>query len=204
MKQLTCEMCGGMDLLKQDGVFVCQTCGCKYSVEEAKKMMVEGTVEVQGTVKIDETSKIDKYFTLAKMADKQEERENYYNQIIEIDPTNYKAWLLKSHCCDRKDEQKCLDYAITYAPVEERQCIFEKAIEKIEFEFYTSQMDSFYDIEYDNEEEIVFCNISKWSNDGKDLIWINLCKNIYLRKELIKLLLINMPLIAGIKMPRSL
>ena len=39
MKQLTCEMCGSTDLLKQDGVFVCQSCGCKYSVEEAKKMM---------------------------------------------------------------------------------------------------------------------------------------------------------------------
>ena len=38
MKQLTCEMCGSTDLLKQDGVFVCQTCGTKYSVEEAKKM----------------------------------------------------------------------------------------------------------------------------------------------------------------------
>ena len=38
MKQLTCEMCGGVDLIKQDGVFVCQNCGMKYSVEEAKKM----------------------------------------------------------------------------------------------------------------------------------------------------------------------
>lgn len=37
MKQLTCEMCGATDLIKQDGVFVCQSCGCKYSVEEAKK-----------------------------------------------------------------------------------------------------------------------------------------------------------------------
>lgn len=39
MKQLTCEMCEGTDLIKQDGVFVCQTCGCKYSVEEAKVLM---------------------------------------------------------------------------------------------------------------------------------------------------------------------
>ena len=39
MKQLTCEMCGSTDLIKQDGFFVCQTCGCKYSVEEAKKMI---------------------------------------------------------------------------------------------------------------------------------------------------------------------
>ncbi len=38
MKQLTCKMCGSNDLVKQDGVFVCQNCGCKYSVEEAKKM----------------------------------------------------------------------------------------------------------------------------------------------------------------------
>ena len=29
MKQLTCEMCGSTDLMKQDGVFVCQSCGCK-------------------------------------------------------------------------------------------------------------------------------------------------------------------------------
>lgn len=25
MKQLTCEMCGSTDLMKQDGVFVCQS-----------------------------------------------------------------------------------------------------------------------------------------------------------------------------------
>lgn len=37
MKQLTCEMCGSTDLMKQEGVFVCQSCGCKYSVEEARK-----------------------------------------------------------------------------------------------------------------------------------------------------------------------
>lgn len=37
MKQMVCEMCGGTDLIKKDGVFVCQTCGCKYSIEEAKK-----------------------------------------------------------------------------------------------------------------------------------------------------------------------
>ena len=38
MKALTCEMCGSTNLLKDNGVFVCQSCGTKYSVEEAKKM----------------------------------------------------------------------------------------------------------------------------------------------------------------------
>ena len=37
--------------MKQEGVFVCQSCGCKYTVEEAKKLLleVEGVVSVQGT-----------------------------------------------------------------------------------------------------------------------------------------------------------
>ncbi|MCL1849863.1 MAG: hypothetical protein FWF70_00375 [Bacteroidetes bacterium] len=41
MKQIVCEMCGGKDLIKRDSVYICQNCGTKYSVEEAKKMMVE-------------------------------------------------------------------------------------------------------------------------------------------------------------------
>lgn len=60
MKQLTCEMCGSTDIIKQDGVFLCQSCGCKYSVEEAKKMMIEGAVDVSGsTVKIDNSAEIE-------------------------------------------------------------------------------------------------------------------------------------------------
>ena len=39
MSQLKCEICGGADLIKQDGVFACQTCGAKYSVEEAQCML---------------------------------------------------------------------------------------------------------------------------------------------------------------------
>ena len=52
MKRLTCEMCGSTDLMKQDGVFVCQSCGTKYSVEEAKKMMVEEGGRIDGRCSI--------------------------------------------------------------------------------------------------------------------------------------------------------
>lgn len=68
MKQLTCEMCGSTDLIKQEGVFVCQSCGCKYSVDEAKKMMVEGTVQVQGTVQIDKSEKFTNLYQMARNA----------------------------------------------------------------------------------------------------------------------------------------
>lgn len=60
MKRLTCEMCGGTDLVKKDGVYICQNCGCKYTPEEARKMMVEidGPVEVTGSVKIDSSDRL--------------------------------------------------------------------------------------------------------------------------------------------------
>lgn len=87
MKQITCEMCGGTDLVKQDGMFVCQTCGAKYSVEEAKKMMVEGTVSVVGTVSIDNSASYDRIVELAKDAytDKRwESAYDYYCQAVDI------------------------------------------------------------------------------------------------------------------------
>ena len=41
MKRIVCEMCDGWDFIKQDGLLVCQGCGCKYPVAEAKKLMVD-------------------------------------------------------------------------------------------------------------------------------------------------------------------
>lgn len=58
MKKIVCEMCGDSDVVKENGLYVCQTCGSKFTVEEARKMMVEieGTVNVTGKVSIDHTS----------------------------------------------------------------------------------------------------------------------------------------------------
>lgn len=98
MKQLTCEMCGSTDLIKQDGVFVCQSCGTKYSVEEAKKMMIEGTVEVTGTVKVDNSAAVENYLKMARSAmdaKNNEEAENYANKIIELAPQHSEAWRIK-------------------------------------------------------------------------------------------------------------
>lgn len=41
MKRVFCEVCGGSDILKDNGVFICQSCGCKYSLEEVRKMLTE-------------------------------------------------------------------------------------------------------------------------------------------------------------------
>ena len=85
MKRLICEMCGSTELIKQDGLFVCKFCGCKYTVEEAKKMMVEGTVDVQGTVKVDNSAFVQKYLANARRAlgkEDWEEVEKYYKVWI--------------------------------------------------------------------------------------------------------------------------
>ena len=88
MKQLTCEMCGSTELIKQDGVFVCQTCGTKYTVEEAKKMMVKGSV------KIDNSDRIKNYLELARTAKSEDDSitaAKYYALILEEIPNSWEA-----------------------------------------------------------------------------------------------------------------
>lgn len=94
MKKLTCEMCGNTDLIKENNVFVCQYCGTKYSVEEAKKMMIEGTVDVQGVVKVDASDELKNLYQIARRAKEENNSENaakYYEMILIKDPTSWEA-----------------------------------------------------------------------------------------------------------------
>ena len=89
MKALVCEMCGSNDIVKKDGLFVCQFCGVKYLPEEAKKLMAD---------EMNISDKISNYYALAQNAydaGNKQEAETYCNKIIEIDPEYYKAWFLK-------------------------------------------------------------------------------------------------------------
>ena len=106
MKPLTCEMCGSTNLIKEDGVFVCQSCGTKYSVEEAKKMMVEGTVDVKGTVKVDTSDELKNLYEVARRAKDTDNSENalkYYDMILVKDPNSWEAQYYvvyyKAMCC---------------------------------------------------------------------------------------------------------
>lgn len=86
MRAMVCEMCGSQDLVKQDGMFVCQNCGTKYSVEEARKML--------GTVKVDKTEETEKLLVLARRAredNNSENAEKYYGLVLQEDPNNWEA-----------------------------------------------------------------------------------------------------------------
>ena len=92
MKALKCEMCGSNDVVKQDGLYVCQNCRTKYTVEEAKKMMIEGTVSIDYSSKIGTWSNL---ATNALDAGNYQEAYDYANKILEQDPENAEAWLIK-------------------------------------------------------------------------------------------------------------
>ena len=77
MNVIKCEICGGSELLKDGGVFVCQYCGTKYTLEEARKLL--------GTVKIDKSDDIANLKTLAERSMKNGDFINagsYYKELL--------------------------------------------------------------------------------------------------------------------------
>lgn len=90
MQAMICELCGGNDFAKQDGFFVCQHCGTKYSIEEAKKLFVE----VTGNVKVDNKEKLNNYYTLARRArdnNNAPDAAKYYDLIRAENPDDWEA-----------------------------------------------------------------------------------------------------------------
>ena len=85
MKALKCEMCDSNDLIKQDGYYVCQHCGTKYSVEEAKKLMFDGSVDVSGSVvKVDTTDELANLYQIARRARDDNNGENAAKYYVYI------------------------------------------------------------------------------------------------------------------------
>ena len=118
MKALKCEMCGSNDVVKQEDLFVCQNCGTKYSVEAARKMMIEGTVDVKGTVKIDDSKELKNLYELARRAKDTsncESAKKYYDKILEKEPNSWEASFyaiyFKARTC--KDKERNAVVAMT-------------------------------------------------------------------------------------------
>lgn len=98
MRQLTCEICGSNELIKQEGIFVCQSCGCKYSVEEVRRMMANGTDEVTSPINTDNSAQINNFLELSKNAYESGNGESafeYANKALELNLKNPKAWICK-------------------------------------------------------------------------------------------------------------
>ena len=95
MKVIKCELCGSNEFKKVGDEYECQYCHTKYGVEEAKKMMIEGTVDVSGsTVKVDNSVELENLYQVARRARDDNNSENaakYYYMILIKDPSSWEA-----------------------------------------------------------------------------------------------------------------
>ena len=90
MKTLICELCGSNNFIKEEGYWVFNHCQTKYTQEEAKKIMVEGIVDVA----IDKSNELLNFQKLAIQyyeAENFEQAKVYFSKILEIDTTDWKA-----------------------------------------------------------------------------------------------------------------
>lgn len=111
MKLLKCEVCGSNDLTKKDGLFVCDYCGAKYSLEEVQKMT--GQVNVSGTVSIDSSSRLKSLVQGAHDALETlnfEEAAKYAEQALEIEPNNADALRAMVVCTAYTDGRRTEGY----------------------------------------------------------------------------------------------
>ena len=101
MKAIQCEMCGGTDLVKSEGLFVCRQCGMKYTLEEARKLMIDDAVEVKAVESANKSGELENLIVLAERAKEEgnyQSAANYYDGILRLDPNNCRANFYKSYC----------------------------------------------------------------------------------------------------------
>lgn len=104
MQAIKCELCGSNEFTKVDGLFQCNHCHTKYTLEEAKKLMVSGTIEVvTGNAEKERLLKnAETYLNLGKCID----AINLYHEIAHNYPDDYRGWwgIITSSFGYNKDE----------------------------------------------------------------------------------------------------
>ena len=151
MNAIMCELCGSNDVMKQGDYFVCQHCGTKYSLEDAKKLI--------GTVKIDNSDEVQKYLMIARRAKEKEDwedAEKYYTLVEQNDPDNIEAIFYSSYSKARA--------SLTVNDIHRREAIFES------LRLCISNMASHYNTDKETELRPI---IEQISNDIQNLYSTN-------------------------------
>lgn len=91
MQAIKCEMCGSNDIIKDDGLYVCNNCGTKYTVEEARKLM--GTVEIDHST---DTKNILQNAIKTYNTGDYSTAQNLFTQVLNLDPENPEATLFRA------------------------------------------------------------------------------------------------------------
>ena len=133
MKAIQCEMCGSHNLIKKDGVFVCENCGTKYTLEEAKKLMIDGVVSVS----IDTSKKEQDILKIIKTAYDAGNYQEIYDsatKLVEMNPNLWRGWFYKGIGAGYLSEKEVerFDESLTY---------FQQAIDSCSEEEYEVEKD---------------------------------------------------------------
>lgn len=106
MKKLVCEVCGGSQIVKNGEYFICNDCGCNYSAQQVKNLLVEvpdstatpTTSPVPAPTTAPPANTVDtelqNLYVLARRAREQNNAENaarYYDLIAMKEPNNWEA-----------------------------------------------------------------------------------------------------------------
>lgn len=139
MAALVCDLCGGKLVMGSGGIATCDSCGMEHSAHRMK----EKVQEIKGVVQTDSSHLIANYMGMAANAidaGNNAEAEAYCNKIIEVDPTNYMAWMLKGEAAawqstlanSRLNEGvNAFAKGIDFAPEDEKEQVIERASEQI-------------------------------------------------------------------------
>lgn len=95
MGKIVCEVCGSDNLVKKDGLFVCSSCGTKYTLDEVRKQLAGDETSLQSQpsgISVSNKETLTNLYIVARRAweDKQYEKaQKYYEQIGPQDPHNW-------------------------------------------------------------------------------------------------------------------
>lgn len=91
MKPIICEVCGANEFIKDNGVYKCKYCNTEYTLEEFKKLMIEGPVElVKGKAEKERLVKNAIQYVQLK---EYELAETEYKNIVHQFPEDCRGWL---------------------------------------------------------------------------------------------------------------
>ena len=200
MNKLVCETCGSTNIIKTNGLFVCQSCGVKYTAEEIKKILL--------TVQIDESDNLEneknRYTELAYKCLKTGDGKaaiQYANSALAIDPRLASAWQVKMYAieCFATAGDPLVDESISTAEEYYHNSGYDDSVEEEICKSYLSRSKALFDLCYkiandtDNLRSIHQSNarIYGWSaidhTKQFDSPTVELCENLY--KEGCKFLL---------------
>jgi len=114
MKVLTCKMCGSTDVIMQDGLFVCQSCGTKYSNQEIEQIMAKDLEDRHISIKLDVSEKLKNLYIMARRAKENcniELAAKYYEMIALENPMDWEAVFYFSYFKARSTNLMNMEYS---------------------------------------------------------------------------------------------